>query len=399
MVRLCCLYNLRLGAPVLKRLATSVLLAALLTPLRSQASANQGASLEANFNSATAAMQAGRYPEAEQGLKAILAADPANIAALGNLGVLYSRTHRLAEAIAVDQRALAVDANDPSLLLNLGLAYLKQEAYRQARPIFERLDAAEPGNPRAALLLATCMVLGDAPQQGITLLTTRQLDTRDPSALYLEAAGYARLNQMDAARALFERLLANGDTRAQASFLLGQALHDGHRLEDAAASFNDILKVNPTFPGTHRELGKVYISMQHFPEAQRELRTAITEDPQDGSALYFLGALLIQTSHEAEGIPYLDRASTLMPDSWAIPFYLGKAALHQGHPEDAIPLLETAASRNADEPQIFYLLANAQRSSGHPGAAKAALARVAALQTSALDAEKQAMSGKVAGLH
>ncbi len=344
-------------------------------------------------------MQDGRYPEAEQGLNTVLTADPANVAALGNLGVLYSRTHRLADAIAVDQRALKLDPNDPSLLLNLGLAYMKQEAYAQAQPFFERLDAAQPGNPRAALLLATCMVLGDAPQQGITLLTSRKLDTTDPSALYLEAVGYARLNQTEAAQAIFKRLLDNSSTRAQADFLIGQALHDGHRLEDAAASFGDTLKLDPAFPGAHRELGKVYISMQHFPDAERELHTAITEDPLDGSALYFLGALLIQTSHETDGIPYLDRAAALMPDSWAIPFYLGKAALHQGHSAAAVPLLEKAAAMNADEPQVFYLLATAQRASGDPEQGRAALAHVAALHTSALDAEKQAMSGKVAGLH
>ena len=54
---------------------------------------------------------------------------------------------------------------------------------------------------------------------------------------------------------------------------------------------------------------------------------------------------------------------------------------------------------NADEPQVFYLLATAQRAAGHPVEAGSALARVAALHTSALDAEKQAMSSKVAGLH
>ena len=383
----------------MKRLATSLLFAALLPRLLGQAHTPPESSLENTFNQALEAMQAGRYPEAEQGLQTVLAADPVNVAALGNLGVLYSRTHRLAAAINVDQRALRLVPNDGSLLLNLGLAFAKQEAYGTAQPYFQRLHAAQPGNTRAAILLATCMVLGDAPQQGITLLTSLRLDTADPSTLYLEAVGYARLNQMEAAQTIFKRLLDNSETRAQADFLVGQALHDGHRLEDAAAAFEETLKLNPTFPGAHRELGKVYISMQHFPEAQRELRTAITEDPQDGSALYFLGALLIQTSREADGIPYLERAAALMPDSWAVPFYLGKAALHLGHPADAVPLLENAASRNADEPQVFYLLASALRNSGHPDEAKGALARVAALHSSALDAEKLAMSGKVAGLH
>ncbi len=85
-------------------------------------------------------MQAGEFSRAEQGFDAVLAADPSNFAALGNLGVLYSHTHRFAKAIDTDQRALKIDPKDPSILLNLGLAYMKQEQYARARPYFQTMS-------------------------------------------------------------------------------------------------------------------------------------------------------------------------------------------------------------------------------------------------------------------
>ncbi len=353
--------------------------------------------LETVFNEAVTAMRAGQLRDAESGFIKVLAADPNNLPALGNLGVLYAKTYRLAKAIEVDQRALTINPKEPSLLLNLGLAYMKQEDYARARPYFESLDAGPSSGTRSALLLATCLVMGDSPKEGVDLITSRKLESQDSSALYLETVGYARLNQTDASEAIFRRLLENGGTRAQANFLLGQAFHDGHRLQEAAVSFTTVLAQQPGYPGAHRELGKVYISMQRFPDAEKELHTAITEDPADGSALYFLGALLVQTAREREGVPLLERAETLVPDSWAIPFYLGKAAVKQGQPATAIPLLQRAAAMNADEPQVFYLLASALRETGHAEEAKAAMARVQALHSTALDAEKQAMSSKVAG--
>ena len=214
---------------------------------------------------------------------------------------------------------------------------------------------------------------------------------------YLEAVAYARLDQISAATAIFRQLLTSDATRAQASFLLGQAFHDGHHLQEAVDSFNDVLRLDPGFSGARRERGKVYISMQRFSDAERDLRVAIEQDPQDGSAAYFLGALLIQIGKPNEGVPHLARAMRLLPDAWAIPFYLGKAELVSHHAERAVPLLQQAASSNADEPQVFYLLAEALRASGRPAEARAAMARVAALHSSALDAEKKVMEKRVAG--
>src|SRR5262249_13166517 len=67
------------------------------------------------------------YAGAERGFQAVLREEPANVAALSNLGVIYSRTGRADQAITMYRRALELSPDDKALLVNLGLVYLRQE--------------------------------------------------------------------------------------------------------------------------------------------------------------------------------------------------------------------------------------------------------------------------------
>ena len=60
------------------------------------------------FESAMQALNSGDYPAAEAGFNKVLEADPRNVSALANLGVLYAKTHRYGKAIQVYQRALRI---------------------------------------------------------------------------------------------------------------------------------------------------------------------------------------------------------------------------------------------------------------------------------------------------
>src|SRR5262245_44200030 len=107
------------------------------------------------FERASAALAAADYPAAEQGFNEVLKSSPNHIGALGNLGVIYSRTERPDRAIDCYRRALKLSPRDRGLLLNLGLAYLKQEAHTEALPVFRQLLAAYPKDLQARELLAT----------------------------------------------------------------------------------------------------------------------------------------------------------------------------------------------------------------------------------------------------
>src|SRR5438067_1201568 len=73
------------------------------------------------FERAVRALNAGDYATAESGFQQVLKSSPEHLGVLQNLGLVYSRTNRLDEAIATYRRALAVNPLHRGALLNLGL--------------------------------------------------------------------------------------------------------------------------------------------------------------------------------------------------------------------------------------------------------------------------------------
>lgn len=270
-------------------------------------------STQKTFEKASESLKTGDYPAAEAGFLKVLKAEPDNVGALGNLGVVYSRTLRYARAIEVCKHALRLNPKEQGILLDLGLVYLKQDDYVRARPYFQRLYRLAPENVQAGNLLATCLLYGGEPAAALELLKTQAAYNPEPGTLYLLGVAYSRTGQVEAGEKVFARLLSDASTKPQASFLLGQAYYDSARFEEAAQSFNSTLEADPDFPDVHRELGKVYISLRRNEEAEKEILEALKRKPDDPTAMYLLGAVYVQAGKYAESIPYLERELKLTP--------------------------------------------------------------------------------------
>src|SRR6476646_2267203 len=109
-------------------------------------------SLQTTFEHAVQALSIQDYASAERGFQAVLKAQPGNLGALGNLGVVYSRTHQFTKAIDTYRLALRAAPNELGLLLNLGLVYIKQEQYAKALPLFSKVTSLDPRNSQARQL-------------------------------------------------------------------------------------------------------------------------------------------------------------------------------------------------------------------------------------------------------
>ena len=331
------------------------------------------------FDRAARALAAGDYTAAERGFKAVLKQEPGHVGALGNLGIVYSRTNRSDEAIAVYQRALRVSPNDAAILLNLGLVYLKQEAHQRALPLFARVLALDAQNQQARRLLALCRLYTGQTAPAIRdLEALRAANPRDEQLLFL--LGFAYLKNRDAATAktIFEQMFAiAGPARTQ--FLLGRASYEAAIFDRAEESFLEVRRLDPRFPGLSLELGKLYISQRRNQDAVRELGLALKADPDSQEANYFLGGLLVQEGEYAKAIPYLERARKLKPDSWATFLYLGKAQLRLERPAEAVPLLQRAVALNPDEASASYVLGQALQACGRQDEAARAFSKVRTL--------------------
>jgi tetratricopeptide (TPR) repeat protein len=348
------------------------------------------------FDGAVRALAAGDYETAERGFQSVLRQQPGHIAALSNLGVIYSRTNRADEAIAVYRRALKLSPDDKAILLNLGLVYLKQEAHSRALPLFARVVAIDPQHLQARQLLAVCRAYAGQMAPAIRdLEALHAAAPRDDGILFLLGFAYLKNHDAEKAKAIFQLMFeAAGAERAQ--FLLGKANYEATLFPQAEESFFEVLRLNPKFPGVHLELGKVYISLRRTDDAIRELELVLKENPADADASYFLGGVLAQTDRYTEAIPYLERARKVKPDFWAPYFYLGKAKLRLEQPAEAVVLLQRAVKLNPDEASAYYQLGRALQACGREAEARQALRRVRDLRAAALDATTLD-NGKVAG--
>jgi Tfp pilus assembly protein PilF len=343
------------------------------------------------FDRAAQALAAEDYQSAERGFQEVLRQEPRNIAALSNLGVVYSRTNRADEAISVYRRALQLSPDDKAILLNLGLVYLRQEDHARALPLFARVVEIDPQHLQARQLLAVCRAYTGQLTPAIRdLETLRAAAPRDENILFLLGFVYLKSNDPDKANAVFEQMFnAAGPVRAE--FLLAKAYYEATQFPKAEESFLKVLQLDPRFAGVHLELGKVYISMRRTDDAVRELELALKEAPEDADASYFLGGALVQDGRFAEGIPHLERARTAKPDFWAPYFYLGKAKLRLDQPATAVTLLQRAVKLNPDDASTAFLLGRALQACGRESEAREVLRRVNDLRSAAQE------NGKVAG--
>ena len=223
--------------------------------------------------------------------------------------MIYSRTNRADQAIAVYRRALKVSPDDKAILLNVGLVYLRQEAHSQALPFFERIVAIDPAHLQARQLLAVCRAYAGQLAPAIRdLEALHATSPRDEGILFLLGFSYLKNHDSENAKATFQQMFeVAGPLRAQ--FLVGKAYYEATLFPQAEESFLEVLRLDPRFPGARLELGKVYISLRRTDEAIRELETVLKDNPGDGDASYFLGGLLVQEGRFADGIPYLERGA------------------------------------------------------------------------------------------
>lgn len=341
------------------------------------------------FEAGTLALAGGDLASAEHSFQQVLKAEPRNIGALGNLGVVYSRMNRTSDAIAVYHRALKV-AEDPMLMMNLGLAYLKQDDYGAAKPLFSRIAERQPGNKQARELLATTQIFTGETSKGVQALESFE---RNSGTLYFLSIGYLKLGRReDAKRSIGE--LFTTVTPAQANLLAGRAYYESAMFEPAAEALEKALSLDASLPGLHRELGKVYVSLRRAEDAVRELTEAVRRSPEDEESNYFLGALLLQQGEIENGISRLEKARLARPDFWGCYYYLGRAHLQNSDAREAIPLLQRAASLHPEEPAVYYQLARALKSAGRDSEAAVASEKAARYRTKTAKAEQEALVAK-----
>jgi tetratricopeptide (TPR) repeat protein len=191
-------------------------------------------------------------------------------------GILLTDAYAPAAAVIRLEEALKSFPNSAPLWFALGLAHFKNEDHEKAEQAFKHSLELNPNFASALAYRGMIRVQTGAAAEGITLYEKAlQVDPKITVVHYLIAD--ALLKQVDANLSRVEthlrRAVEADATFTPARIALGKLFMRTNRWDEAAAQFEQIIKLDPNLPDAYYQLGRTYMRLKRTAEAQSTLAT------------------------------------------------------------------------------------------------------------------------------
>jgi Tfp pilus assembly protein PilF len=328
---------------------------------------SQGESSGTHIWRARQFMAEGKPEAAMLEYKAVLAVEPSNIEAQGNLGVLQFFDNDCSGALPHLTAALTLDPSLARVQALVGICQRRQGHLEEAE---HNLTAALPlvADPRIHTLILTNLVeieaaRGDMLQAGVNVAELTKSAPSNPDALYLAYRVYTDL--ADSAR---NALTVAAPDSARMHLLTAERFINSGDATMAIQQYQEALAKDPSLLGVHYELGEAIlqesVSKDSLDRATAELRLALKEDPRNAGAEAKLGFIegIRGDSNLAEA--HYTRALSLKPDEFNALVGLGNLLRARGENERAAELLSQASRIDAMDDSLHYQLAKIYREMG-----------------------------------
>ena len=294
---------------------------------------------------------------------AIVAADPNDLDAQANLGVLLYFTGQPQQAEPHLRAALAIDPTESKLRVLLGSCEHRNGELDAAR---KDLTTALPAiqDPKLRKQAGLEIVEIDTALNDLTSATSvvNQLKTDFPTDPEILFASYRVYTDLASESLLDLSLVAPNSAQmhqAMAHELIRQGDNNG-----AISNMRTALKLNPNLPGGHFELAEMlHASSQpaQKAEAEQEYKLAIEQNPHDPAALTRLGEIAADNGDQATAISLYKQALAAQPDYIDATIGLAYQLTEAGHPDQALPLLLQATKADPTNVLAHYRLSAVYR--------------------------------------
>ena len=167
---------------------------------------------------------------------------------------------------------------------------------------------------------------------------------------------------------------------------LGLAALQAGKNDEAIASFEKALKLDPSLSSVHYNLGAAYERSDNFEKAREHFQAAIKLKPDFGEAYLALGnSYLAQRKFDAPAIDALTKATELLPANYNAFYNLGVCYSNSGKYTEAEAAYRKAIGINQNEPVTHYQLAMALLGQSKNSEAKAEFQKYLELNPNAAD--------------
>jgi tetratricopeptide (TPR) repeat protein len=300
------------------------------------------------FRQASEAMQRGNLDAAGDGFAAATKAAPAFAEAHFNLGLVREEQGRFDEAIASFQKALALKPRLHGANLFLGIAYFRLNQLDKACTAIQKESSSYPKDAPAWMWLGVVRLAQDKPEEAAEALDkAATLAPDDMDILYHRGRAHLLVSKNS-----YARMFKIGPKSWRVHQVLAQANAEADRHTDAVAEYQAAIKLAPTQPGLHEELGSEYRKLGKVQEAEESLHRELEISPHSVFAKYELGVLAVEQSDGAKGKELIEAALKEEPDLLHSDYNLGRAEMLLGNDAAAAEHLERATAVPGSDPEV-----------------------------------------------
>jgi len=312
-----------------------------------------------------------KLDQAASEFKAILALDPKNVDARGNLGVLLFFQGNYKDAIPQLRAALDQQHTLWKIQALLGIAEKRIGDIEAAR---RDLEKSFPKVPEEKIRVETGMELielysasRELDKASAVVNALRELKPTDEAILYTAYRIYSDL--ADESLLTLSVVAPNSARMHQA---MAHELAKRGNTEEAIKNYREALKLDPQLPGLHFELGEMLkvSGSQYQAEAESEYKAALQVNPRDEQSDCRLGDIANQRNDLPEANQYFNRALELQPNDPEASIGLARVLMAMGQPEKAVTLLNRAIELDPTSAVAHFRLGTAYRQLGRMDDAK-----------------------------
>jgi len=296
------------------------------------------------FIQATENMREGKLQEAADGFAGAARRQPGFAEAHFNLGLVDEELGKYDEAVASLREALKLKPRLHGANLFLGIAEFRLNHLDEAAKGAQKEAAAYPNDANAWMWVGVVRLAQDRPEAAAEALDkAAKLKPGDQDILYHRGRAHLLVSKNSYA----EMFKANRDSWL-VHRVLAQANAEAERHVDAIAEYEAAIKLAPTQPGLHEELGTEYRSVNKIPEAEEAFRRELELDPHNVLATYKLGAIEVEKGDGAKGKELIEAAQREKPGLVHLDYNLGRAEMLLNNESAAASHLERAVNTDTD---------------------------------------------------